>query len=159
MSSQIKTWTSKITPPKRTRKSSRLQILKRLRPKLTTKATVIIYQPMILPLVTNCSLVTYSRESYMKKPKSLHSHADQIIGNNAKQSLLKPIDSTMKKHLCSKFKTRIQNPDWWTVLYCLILKLCKIIHVTVSASFGCQLQVSLTSSIICETSSIILSRF
>ena len=63
---------------------SRLQLLKRLRPKLTTKATVTIYQSMILPLVTYCSLVTYSSKSYMKKANSLHSRADQIIGNNTK---------------------------------------------------------------------------
>ena len=90
---------------------SRLQLLKRLRPKLTTKATVNIYQSMILPLVTYCSLVTYSSESYMKKANSLHSRADQIIGNNAKQSLLKPIGSTMKNHLCKHvFKILIGEP-------------------------------------------------
>ena len=65
---------------------SRLQLLKYLQPKLTTKATVTIYQPIILPLVTYCSLVTYRSESYMKKAKSLHSHANQIIGKNANQS-------------------------------------------------------------------------
>ena len=65
---------------------SRLQLLKCLQPKLTTKATVTIYQPIILPLVTYCSLVTYRSESYMKKAKSLHSHANQIIGKNANQS-------------------------------------------------------------------------
>ena len=85
---------------------SRLQLLKRLRPKLITKATVTIYQSMILPLVTYCSLVTYSSESYMKKAKSLHSRADQIIGNNAKQCLLKPIE-----HLCKQaFKILIGQP-------------------------------------------------
>ena len=90
---------------------SRLQLLKRLRPKLITKATVTIYQSMILPLVTYCSLVMYSSESSMKKAKSLHSRADQIIGNNAKQCLLKPIDSTMKKHLCKHiFKILIGEP-------------------------------------------------
>ena len=46
---------------------SRLQLLKGLRPKLTTKATVTIYQSMILPLVTYCSLVTYSGKLYIKK--------------------------------------------------------------------------------------------
>ena len=81
---------------------SRLQLLKRLRPKLTTKATATIYQSMILPLVTYCSLVTYSSKSYIKKANPLHSRADQIIGNNAKQYLLKPIDSTMKRHLCKQ---------------------------------------------------------
>ena len=81
---------------------SRLQLLKRLRPKLITKATVTIYQSMILPLVTYCSLVTYSSKSYIKKANPLHSRADQIIGNNAKQYLLKPIDSTMKRHLCKQ---------------------------------------------------------
>ena len=61
---------------------------------------------MILPLVTYCSLVTYSSESYMKKAKSLHSRADQIIGNNAKQCLLKPIE-----HLCTQaFKILIGQP-------------------------------------------------
>ena len=65
---------------------SRLQLLKCLQSKLTTKATVTIYQSIILPLVTYCSLVTYRSESYMKKAKSLHSLANQIIGNNANQS-------------------------------------------------------------------------
>ena len=65
---------------------SRLQLLKCLQSKLTTKATVTIYQSIILPLVTYCSLVTYRSESYMKKAKSLHSHANQIIGKNANQS-------------------------------------------------------------------------
>ena len=70
-----------------------------------------IYQSMILPSVTYCSLVTYSSESYMKKANSLHFRADQITGNNAKQSLLKPIDSTMKKHLCKHvFKILIGEP-------------------------------------------------
>ena len=47
----------------------------------------------------------------MKKANSLHSRADQIIGNNAKQSLLKPIDSTMEKHLCKHlFKILIGEP-------------------------------------------------
>ena len=47
----------------------------------------------------------------MKKHKSLHSRADQIIGNNAKQSFLKPIDSTMEKHLCKHvFKILIGEP-------------------------------------------------
>ena len=36
----------------------------------------------------------------MKKANSLHFRADQIIGSNAKKSLFKAIDSTMKKHLC-----------------------------------------------------------
>ena len=90
---------------------SRLQLLKRLRQKLTIKAAVNIYQPMILPLVTYCSLVTHSSELYKKKAKSLHSHADQIIGNNANQSLLKPVVSTMKKHLCKHvFKILISAP-------------------------------------------------
>ena len=62
---------------------SRLQLLKRLRPKITTKATVTIYQSMILLLVTYCSLVSYNSKSYMKKVKSLHSRAGQTIGNNA----------------------------------------------------------------------------
>ena len=79
---------------------SRFQLLERLRPKLIKKATVTIYQSMILSLVTYCSFVTYSSELYMKKTISLHFHADQIIGNNANQGLLKSIDSTMKKHLC-----------------------------------------------------------
>ena len=61
---------------------------------------------MILPLVTYCSLVTYSCGSYMKKAESLYSPADQTIGNNAKQSLLKSTDSSMKKHL-SKHKFKI----------------------------------------------------
>ena len=88
-----------------------LQLLKRLRPRLTLKATVTIYQSMTLPLVTYCSLVTYSSELHMKKANSLHSRADQIIGNNAKQSLLKPIGSTMKKHLCKHvFKILIGEP-------------------------------------------------
>ena len=42
----------------------------------------------------------------MKKDESLYSPADQTIGHNAKQSLLKSIDSTMKKHL-SKHKFKI----------------------------------------------------
>ena len=47
----------------------------------------------------------------MKKAKPLHSRADQIIGKKAKQSLLKPIDSTMKKHLCKHvFKILIDEP-------------------------------------------------
>ena len=88
-----------------------LQLLKRLRPKLTTKATVTIYQSMILSLVTYCSFVTYSSELYMKKTISLHFHADQIIGNNANQSLLKSIDSTMKKRLFKHvFKILISEP-------------------------------------------------
>ena len=57
------------------------QLLKRLEPKLTRKATVTIYQSIILPLGTYCSLVMYSRELYMKKAKSLHSGADITIGN------------------------------------------------------------------------------
>ena len=90
---------------------SRLQLLERLRPKLITKATVTIYQSMILSLVTYCSFVTYSSELYMKKTISLHFHCDQIIGNNANQSLLKSIDSTMKKHLCKHvFKILISEP-------------------------------------------------
>ena len=62
---------------------SRLQLLKRLRLKITTKATVTIYQSMILLLVIYCSLVSYNSKSYMKKAKSLHSRAGQTIGNNA----------------------------------------------------------------------------
>ena len=90
---------------------SHLQLLKHLRPKLTTKATVTIYQSMMLPLVTYCSLGTYSSELYMKKAKSLNSNADQIIGNNAHQSLLKPINSRMKKHLNKHvFKILIGEP-------------------------------------------------
>ena len=102
----------------------RLQPLKRLRPKLTTKATATIYQSMILPLVTYCSLVTYSSKSYIKKANSLHSRVDQIIGNNVKQCLLKPIDSTMKRHLrkqvfkilicesfCSVFKDYLETME------------------------------------------------
>ena len=47
----------------------------------------------------------------MKKAKSLHSSADQIIEKNAKQSLLKPIDSAIKKHLCKHvFKILIGEP-------------------------------------------------
>ena len=107
---------------------SHLQLLKRLRLKLTPKATVTIYQSMILPLATDCSLVTYSCEPYMKKAKSLYSCADQIIENNAKQSFLKPIDSTMKKHLCKH------------VFKILIGELWKTIHVTITSSFVCQLQ-------------------
>ena len=90
---------------------NRLQLLKRLRPKLTTKAAITIYQSMILPLVTYCSLVTYSNESYLKKAKLLHSRAEQIICNNSNQCLLKSIDLTMKKTLCKHvFKILIGEP-------------------------------------------------
>ena len=47
----------------------------------------------------------------MKKVKSLYSHANLIIGNNTNQSLLEPIDSAMKKHLCKHvFKILIGEP-------------------------------------------------
>ena len=47
----------------------------------------------------------------MNKAKSLRSRADQIIGKNAKQNLLKPIDSTMEKHLRKHvFKILIGKP-------------------------------------------------
>ena len=100
---------------------SRLQLLKRLRLKLTTNATVTIYQSIIFPLVTYCSLVTYSSKSYMKKANSLHSCADQIIGNNVKERFLEPIDSAMKQYLCKHvFKILIGEnfPFAWEFLFC-----------------------------------------
>ena len=47
----------------------------------------------------------------MKKANSLHSCADQTIGNKTKQSLEKTMDSIMKKHLCKHiFKILIGEP-------------------------------------------------
>ena len=124
---------------------SRLQLLKRLRPKLTTKAPVTIYQSMILSLVTYCSFVTYSSELYMKKTISLHFHADQIIGNNANQGLLKSIDSTMKKHLCKHvFKILISEPS--VASSEIILKLWRCIIRLPAAKLG-------RCSIVCQINS------
>ena len=124
---------------------SRLQLLKRLRPKLTAKAPVTIYQSMILSLVTYCSFVTYSSELYMKKTISLHFHADQIIGNNANHGLLKSIDSTMKKHLCKHvFKILISEPS--VASSEIILKLWRCIIRLPAAKLG-------RCSIVCQINS------
>jgi len=83
----------------------RIQLLKRLRSKLTRKTALTIYQSMILPLMTYCSTVTYSNESFMKKVNSLHLRAVKIATTSQNSDNLpfnRSIDVIMKKYVCKQ---------------------------------------------------------
>lgn len=76
----------------------RLYLLKRLRGKMTQKAALTIYQTMIIPLLTYCSIATSNNNNvFINKLQTIENRAKQIIGENCK---VNSIEKEMHKRLC-----------------------------------------------------------
>ena len=76
-----------------------IKLLQRLRPQLTVKAAVAIYQTMLLPLFTYCSIITsQTSNTHKKKIKSFEERARKIIQPEA---ILPSIDEITKKKVCA----------------------------------------------------------
>jgi hypothetical protein len=80
----------------------RLYLLNRLRSQLTVKAATCIYQSMLLPLFTYCSIITcQTNNTYKQKVKSFEHRAHKVIFRNQPTvNTLPSIDHLMKKRLC-----------------------------------------------------------
>ena len=83
--------------------SSRLlRLLKRLRINLTDKSALAIYNSMILPIFTYCSIVSpFYNATYNGKLTSFHERASQIIHyNNPSNNKLKTIQYLHHRSIC-----------------------------------------------------------
>lgn len=82
--------------------SGRLYLLKRVRPLLTTEAALAIYQSMIVPIFTYCSIVVMNlNKTDAEKVKRFEKRASEIIHKTREQrKKLIPIESLGKKRLC-----------------------------------------------------------
>jgi hypothetical protein len=80
----------------------RLYLLQRLRPQLTVKAAATIYESMLVPLFTYCSLITcQTSNTYKNKVKSFEKRARDIIcKGNMHQTSLPTIENIINKRLC-----------------------------------------------------------
>ena len=80
----------------------RLYLLQRLRSQLTVKAETVIFQSMLVPLFTYCSIITcQTNRTYKLKVKSLEDRARKIIIRSQPAVYHIPsIDHLMKKRLC-----------------------------------------------------------
>jgi len=93
----------------------RLYLLTRLRSQLTVKAATCIYQSMLLPLFTYCSIITYqTNNTYKQKLKSFENRAHKVIFRNQPADYtITSIDHLLKKRLCIN------------VYYCLNESICE----------------------------------
>jgi len=88
----------------------RMYLLKRLRVKMTQRAALQIYQTMILPLLTYCSITTCSYSNCFKqKLQTIEYRANRIIYNSGNVTKLTPIDNIIKKRLCLQVYDCINN--------------------------------------------------
>ena len=80
----------------------RLYLLQRPRPQLTVKAATVIFQSMLVPLFTYCSIITcQTNRTYKQKVKSLEDHARKIIFRSQPAVYHIPsIDHLVKNRLC-----------------------------------------------------------
>ena len=76
----------------------RLYLLQRLRPHLTMEAALAIYQTMLLPLFTYCSIITLqTSNTYKRKIQSFEERAHKII---KPATVLPKIDEVTNKKVC-----------------------------------------------------------
>jgi exonuclease III len=88
----------------------RLNLMRRLRPQLTTKAACTIYQSMLLPLFTYCSIITcHTNNTHNQKIESFERRAKEIIFKGKPTTKLQPISHLMKKRLCELVYKCIHN--------------------------------------------------
>lgn len=80
----------------------RLYLLQRLRSQLTVKAATVIYQSLLVPLFTYCSIITCQmNRTYKQKVKLLEDRARKIIFKGQPAVHYIPsVDHMMKKRLC-----------------------------------------------------------
>ena len=84
--------------------TGRLNLLRRLRYQLTEKAATTIYQSMLIPLFTYCSIVTCRTSmTYKHKVNSLENRAHEILFRSKPSNKRLPsIEHLMNKKLCLK---------------------------------------------------------
>ena len=90
----------------------RLYLLTRLRSQLTVKAATCIYQSMVLPLFTYCSIITcQTSNTHKQKVKSFEDRARKVIfRKQPTENTIPSIDHLMKKKLClNVFKCLNEN--------------------------------------------------
>jgi len=88
----------------------RLHLLKRLRGQMTQKAALAIYQTMVIPLLTYCSIITCNNnEPFKKKLVSIENRAERIIFNGAQQAKISSINDEVKKRICCQVFACINN--------------------------------------------------
>ena len=81
--------------------STRLRLLRKMRPLLTKTATTRIYQAFIIPLITYCSLINYNfGRSRLESMATFEQRARAIVGTNN----LTSIDAASKKKTCATVK-------------------------------------------------------
>ena len=82
---------------------SRLQLLNLLRPQITSKTAITVYNAMIIPLFTYCSSVApYNNTTYIKKLDSFQCRANHIINRDNKSTphKMKSITELKRKQIC-----------------------------------------------------------
>ena len=88
--------------------SSRLRLLSKLRPLLTTKAASIIYHSMILPVLTYCCLLMLKNTATQKlRYLSIDNRATNII-NDVNTRIMK-IENYKRRHACNFVKNCLEN--------------------------------------------------
>ena len=81
--------------------STRLRLLRKMRPLLTKTAAVRIYQAYVIPLITYCSLINYNTgRSRSEATTTLEQRAHEIVGTYNMAS----IEAASKKKICATVK-------------------------------------------------------
>ena len=77
-------------------------LLRRLRPQLTVKASITVYQSMLIPLFTYCSIVTCRTDiTFKHKVEFLENRAHEILlRNQPSKKRLPSTEHLMNKKLC-----------------------------------------------------------
>lgn len=90
--------------------SSRLYLLKRIRPHLTQQAALTIYQTLIIPLFTYCSILTLQlNKTQSNKISSFERRANELIfGRNSTKEIPK-IENLARKRICSQVFDCLSN--------------------------------------------------
>ncbi|XP_057296237.1 uncharacterized protein LOC130625190 [Hydractinia symbiolongicarpus] len=81
----------------------RLYLLQRIRPQLTIETASTIYKTMLIPVFTNCSIITcYSTKTYQVKLENLEKRANRIIFKKNVPRKSKPVSikDLLRQRLC-----------------------------------------------------------
>ena len=83
------------------RACGRLHLLRKIRPLINKKAAICIYQSMIVPVMTYCSILSLKRSQYQnQRLASLHARATKIVSKNDDLSL-RSITNVIDKRACT----------------------------------------------------------
>lgn len=89
--------------------TGRLYLIRRLRQQLTTKAAALLYNSVVIPLFTYCSILTYqTNNTYKLKVKAMETRANNIIYKVQPLKIVS-IELLNKKRICQLVFQCLQN--------------------------------------------------